>query len=81
MPAMHVNNIETKKHNYEIHVYNVRRKGVRSNSVLCVECRSSVHKQCSSISGKLKNNIDFHCKICLEGLSPDQSFFLRERLR
>ena len=49
----------------------VCRKGVGSNSILCKECHSWVHKSCSDISGKLKNIIDIHWKRCLEG-SPDQ---------
>ena len=36
----------------------------------CVECLRWVHKRCSGIKGKLKNNIDFLCKRCLEG-SPE----------
>ena len=44
----------------------VCRKG-GENSILCVECHRLVHKRCSGISGKLKNNVDFHCRRCLEG--------------
>ena len=42
-----------------------------------MECHSWVHKKCNGISGKLKNNIDFHCKRCLES-SPDQTVLLKE---
>ena len=45
----------------------VCRKGVASNSIRCVECLRWVHKRCSGISGKLKSNVDFHCRRCLEG--------------
>ena len=38
---------------------------------------SQVHKKCSGISGKLKNNIDLHCKSCLKD-SLDQSDKLGE---
>ena len=42
-----------------------------------LEYHGWAHKKCSYISGKLKDNIDFHCKRCLEG-SSDQSVLLRE---
>ena len=45
----------------------VCRKGVGDNSIFCVECRRWVHKRCSGISGKLKSNVDYHCRRCLEG--------------
>ena len=38
----------------------LRRKGVDSNSILCVEFLRWVHKRCSGISGKFKSNVDFH---------------------
>ena len=45
------------------------RKEVTSNSILCVECLGWVHKKCSGNKGKLKSNVDFRCKRCLdEGL-------------
>ena len=37
-------------------------KGVGEHSILCMECRRWVHKRCNGISGKLKNNVDFHCR-------------------
>ena len=49
------------------HPCGVCRKGVGNNAVLCVECLSLVHKRCSGISGKLKSDVDFHCRRCLEG--------------
>ena len=49
------------------HPCGVCRKGVDDNSILCVECLRWVHKRCNGISGKLKNNVDFHCRRCLEG--------------
>ena len=49
------------------HPCGVCMKGVASNSIQCVECLRWVHKRCSGISGKLKSNVDFHCKRCLEG--------------
>ena len=48
------------------HPCGVCRKGVGDNSIFCVECRRWVHKRSSGISGKLKSNVDFHCRRCLE---------------
>ena len=48
------------------HPCGVCRKGVASNSMLCIECCRWVHKKCSGISGKLKSNVVFRCRRCLE---------------
>ena len=57
----------------------VCKKGVASNSIRCVECYRWVHKKCSGISGKLKSNVDFHCRGCLEGENGlFQSVLLKE---
>ena len=40
---------------------------LRDNSIRCVECIRWVHKRCSGISGKLKNNTDFQSRRCVEG--------------
>ena len=57
----------------------VCKKGVVKNSILCVKCLKWVHKRCSGISGKLKSNVDFHCRRCLEGENGlFQSVLLRE---
>ena len=54
-------------------------KGVGDNSIFCVECSRWVHKKCSGISGKLKSNVDFHCRRCLEGENGlFQSVLLKE---
>ena len=45
----------------------VCRKRVASNSIRCVDCLRWVHKRGICISGKLKRNVDFHCRRCLEG--------------
>ena len=38
------------------------------SGIRCVsECHRWVHKRCSGISGKLKSNVKFHCRRCLEG--------------
>ena len=61
------------------HPCGVCRKGVGDNSILCVECLRWVHKRCSGISGKLKSNVDFHCRRCLEGENGlFQSVLLKE---
>ena len=51
------------------HPCGVCRKGVASNSNLCVGCLRWVHKRCSGITGKLKSDgdDDFHCRRCLGG--------------
>ena len=55
------------------------RKGVGNNSILCVKCLKWVHKRCSGISGKLKSNVNFHCRRCLEGENGlFQSVLLKE---
>ena len=42
-------------------------------------CLRWVHKRCSGISGKLKSNIDLHCRRCLEGENGlFQSVLLKE---
>ena len=57
----------------------VCRKGVGDNLIFCVECRRWVHKRCSGISGKLKSNVDYHCRGCLEGENGlFQSVLLKE---
>ena len=44
-----------------------------------MECLRWVHKRCSGISGKLKSNVDFHCRRCLEGENGlFQSVLLKE---
>ena len=61
------------------HPCGVCRKGVGNNSILCVKCLKWVHKRCSGISGKLKSNVDFHCRRCLEGENGlFQSVLLKE---
>ena len=44
-----------------------------------MECLRWVHKRCSGISGKLKSNVDYHCRRCLEGENGlFQSVLLKE---
>ena len=49
------------------HPCGVCRKGVGNNSNLSVKWVKWVHKRCSGISGRLKRNVDFHYRRCLEG--------------
>ena len=61
------------------HPCGVCRKRVGKNSILCVKCHKWVNKRCSGISGKLKSNVDFHCRRCLEGENGlFQSVLLKE---
>ena len=53
--------------------YSVCRKGVGRNFILCVECQRWAHKRCCGFSGRIRNNVDFHCKRCLS-----QAVLLRE---
>ena len=44
-----------------------------------MECLRWVHKRCSGISGKLKSNVDSHCRRCLQGENGlFQSVLLKE---
>ena len=57
----------------------VCRRGDDKNSILCVECLRLVHKKFNGISGKLKSNVDFYCKRCLEAENDlRQSVLLKE---
>ena len=44
------------------HPCGVCRKEVCDNSILCVEQLRWVHKRCSGFSGKLKSNVNLHCR-------------------
>ena len=46
------------------HPCSVWRQGVGCNSIISVACHRWFHERCSGISGKLSNNVDFHCRIC-----------------
>ena len=55
--------------NSENHPCSVCRQGVGCNSIMCVACYRWVHKGCSGISGRLRNNaisiVDvFSIKLC-----------------
>ena len=57
----------------------VCRRGDDKNSILCVECLMLVHQKFNGISGKLKSNVDFYCKRCLEAENDlRQSVLLKE---
>ena len=57
----------------------VCRKGVGRNAILCAECLRWVHKRCIGITVRLKSNVDFHCRRCLEGENDlFQSVFVKD---
>ena len=61
-----------------IHVVFAGRELV-DHAILYVECLRWVHKRCSGITGRLKSNVDFHCKRCWEGENGlFQSVLLKE---
>ena len=68
--GMHFRTRRVQKEDSGKHPCGLCRKEVESNSILCVECLGWVHKRCSGIKGKLKSNVDFRCRRCLdEGLA------------
>ncbi|XP_057312496.1 uncharacterized protein LOC130654010 [Hydractinia symbiolongicarpus] len=52
----------------------VLRKGVGSNSIFCQTCKHWVHKKCSSISGRLRADIQFVCKRCKGEIIENEVF-------
>ena len=53
----------------------VRRKGVGSNSIYCVQCKKWIHKTCSDVKGKLTANDNFQCSKCTIGDLDDTAEF------
>ena len=49
----------------------VCRKGVGSNSVVCGVCKKWVHKKCSGVKGRLKDDVKFTCSVCIRGGHSD----------
>ena len=47
------------------HLCEVRRKGIVSNSIFCDECRSWIHKKCSSFKSKSKGDPNYRRKKCV----------------
>ena len=45
----------------------VCKKGVGANSILCKGYGKWIHKKCSKCLGKLKENTDFRCSVCVSG--------------
>ena len=41
------------------------RKGVGSNSILCQFFKCWVHKRCTGVRGRLKQDDEFNCRICV----------------
>ncbi|XP_057306970.1 uncharacterized protein LOC130645111 [Hydractinia symbiolongicarpus] len=52
----------------------VCRKRVGSNSFFCQTCKHWVHKKCSSISGRLRADIQFACKCCKAEIIENKVF-------
>ncbi|XP_057298477.1 uncharacterized protein LOC130629336 [Hydractinia symbiolongicarpus] len=52
----------------------VCRKGVGSNSIFFQTCKHWVHKKCSSISGRLRADIQFVCKRCKGEIIENEVF-------
>ncbi|XP_057298413.1 uncharacterized protein LOC130629284 [Hydractinia symbiolongicarpus] len=52
----------------------VCRKEVGSNSIFCQTCKHWVHKKCSSISGRLRADIQFVCKRCKGEIIENEVF-------
>ena len=42
-------------------------KRVGRNSIICRSCGKWVHHRCSGVKGKLRENIDFKCQVCVAG--------------
>ena len=45
----------------------VCKKGVGANSILWKGCGKWIHKKCSKCPGKLKENTNFRCSVCVRG--------------
>lgn len=39
-------------------------KGVGVNSIQCTVCHKWIHKKCSGIKGRLKENVEYRCSVC-----------------
>ena len=46
------------------------RQGVGSNSIYCMKCKHWIHKSCSGIKGRLKQDPSFLCRRCKNELPP-----------
>jgi len=46
------------------------RQGVGSNSIHCMNCKHWIHKSCSGIKGRLKQDPSFQCRRCKNELPP-----------
>ena len=42
----------------------VCRKGVGRNSIMCSKCRKWIHKKCSKINGRLRQDPEYKCPVC-----------------
>ena len=48
--------------------FGVCRKGLGANSILCGGCGRWIYKKCSKCSGKLIENPNFRCTVCVSGM-------------
>src|SRR6202142_2000823 len=46
--------------------WGVCRKGVGRNSIMCSKCRKWIHKKCSKIKGRLRQDPEYKCPVCTE---------------
>ena len=53
-------------------------KGVGNNSILCSNCHSYIHKRCSGIRGRLREDNNYVCPACANptDVAPPMEFFL-----
>ena len=47
------------------------KKGVGSNSIQCTKCNSWIHKRCSKIKQRLKQDSQFQCKNCSDNVETE----------
>ena len=45
--------------------YGVCKKGVGRNSILCSKCKKWIHRKCSNIKGRLKQDPHYICPVCI----------------
>ena len=49
------------------------KEGVGRNSIKCTKCHKWIHKRCSKIKGKLKEDAQFQCSLCVLGQDTQSS--------
>ena len=56
----------------------VCKRGVGKNSIFCSGCNKWVHKKCSKLKGKLRENSNYRCVRCLSGLGTGSAQIKKE---